>query len=61
MKCLHICNDLLGSKVHLKLYTKLTQLGLDQVIYYPIRKSTISKHKVYLRKPTWTQLLHPNL
>ena len=43
MKCLHICNDLMGSKVHENLYLSLEKAGLDQVIYYPLRKHTVTK------------------
>lgn len=37
-KVLHISNDFANSKVHCELYQKLDQLGLDQVVYTPIRR-----------------------
>tara|TARA_R110000751_G_scaffold49322_1_gene109865 strand:+ start:402 stop:1553 length:1152 start_codon:yes stop_codon:yes gene_type:complete len=43
MKCLHICNDFTGSKVHLNLYKKLEDLDLEQVIYNPIKSSSLPK------------------
>ncbi|KGK29133.1 glycosyltransferase family 4 protein [Cellulophaga sp. E6(2014)] len=39
MKCLHICNDFHGSKVHSNLYEKLDDIGLTQIIYNPIKKT----------------------
>lgn len=47
MKCLHICNDLLHSKVHENLYDNLARLDLDQTIYYPVRQHTIEKTMAY--------------
>ncbi|WP_299523664.1 glycosyltransferase family 4 protein [Winogradskyella sp.] len=43
MRCLHICNDLLGSKVHENLYFNLQNLGNSQTLYYPLRKNKIQK------------------
>lgn len=43
MKCLHICNDLMGSKVHENLYNNLSKLKIDQDIYYPVRQHTKNK------------------
>lgn len=43
MNCLHICNDLLGSKVHENLYKKLGELKITQTIYYPSRAHTVTK------------------
>ena len=40
MKCLHICNDLMGSKVHENLYQSLGKFNIEQTIYYPLRKHT---------------------
>jgi len=40
MKCLHICNDFSKSKVHKNLYSQLDNLGLEQIIFNPIRKNT---------------------
>lgn len=40
MKCLHICNDFSHTKVHKNLYSNLDELGLEQVIYNPIRQNT---------------------
>ena len=37
MKCLHLCNALLGSEVHESLYKELDQQGLQQEIFYPLR------------------------
>ena len=47
MKCLHICNDLLGSKVHENLYSHLEELGLEQVVYYNVRPNSIIKAAQY--------------
>ncbi len=41
MNCLHICNDLLGSKVHENLYKSLKELEINQVIYHPLRKHSV--------------------
>lgn len=43
MKCLHICNDLMGSRVHVNLYRSLEKNGVEQAIYYPLRAHKISK------------------
>lgn len=60
MKCLHICNDFLGSKVHQNLYNELNENGIEQVLFYPTRlkKSKIEKdseenflYPVYASKP----------
>ena len=40
-KVLHICNDFTYSKVHTELYQKLDQLGVEQIIYSPIRKKEL--------------------
>lgn len=40
-KVLHISNDFTYSKVHTELYQKLDQLGVEQVIYTPIRKKEL--------------------
>lgn len=45
MKCLHICNDYLGSKVHENLYKSLDGLGVEQTIFYPLRKHKINTLK----------------
>lgn len=50
MKCLHICNDLLGSKVHENLYNHLNELKMDQDIYYPVRKHTQNKISEFKKK-----------
>ena len=43
MKCLHICNDLIGSKVHENLYQGLDKFNIEQTIYYPLRKHALEK------------------
>lgn len=42
MKCLHICNDLVGSKVHENLYLSFENMGIEQEIFCPIRSYTKS-------------------
>ncbi|MBE6331117.1 MAG: glycosyltransferase family 4 protein [Bacteroidales bacterium] len=37
MKVLHICNDFAGSKVHASLVRELDLLGVEQVVYCPVR------------------------
>jgi glycosyltransferase involved in cell wall biosynthesis len=39
MKVLHLCNDYLGSKVHANLYAALYRLEVEQVLYFPLRRS----------------------
>ena len=43
MKCLHVCNDLAGSKVHENLYTHLEAMGLQQDIFFPLREPVLPK------------------
>ena len=50
MNCLHICNDFMGSKVHENLYRELEKQGIDQTIFYALRKTKISKVKDYEKK-----------
>lgn len=38
MKCLHLCNDFLGSKVHQNLYEELSKIAIDQTVFYPSRQ-----------------------
>jgi len=45
MRCLHICNDFLGSKVHEKLYMNLDNLNQEQTVFYPLWKNIIHKFK----------------
>jgi glycosyltransferase involved in cell wall biosynthesis len=40
MKCLHIANDFSLTKVHKNLYTLLDDLGLEQIIFNPVRENT---------------------
>lgn len=49
MKCLHICNDLLGSKVHKNLYNHLERPELDQSIYYASRNTLSKKQHDYIK------------
>lgn len=37
MKALHICNDFAGSKVHVSLTKQLDGMGVNQIIYCPVR------------------------
>ena len=45
MNCLHICNDFMGSKVHENLYANLHKLGIEQTVFYPLRKNKINTFK----------------
>lgn len=47
MNCLHICNDFMGSKVHENLYRELEKQGIEQTIFYPVRKTKLKKVKSY--------------
>ncbi|RKN76945.1 glycosyltransferase family 4 protein [Ulvibacterium marinum] len=47
MRCLHICNDFMGSKVHENLYKNLNKLDIEQTIFYPLRSNKIGKLKNY--------------
>lgn len=50
MKCLHICNDFYGSKVHSNLYEKLDDLGIKQIIYNPVKQNIdLTKNKIILK------------
>lgn len=50
MKCLHICNDFYGSKVHSNLYEKLDDLGIKQIIYNPVKRNIdLTKNKIILK------------
>lgn len=40
-KVLHICNDFTYSKVHTELYQQLDKLGVEQIIYSPIRSQEL--------------------
>lgn len=52
MRCLHICNDFLGSQVHRNLYTGLDKLGVEQIIFVPYRKTqNINKNKIEFEQP----------
>lgn len=50
MKCLHLCNDLLGSKVHQNLYKSLAAAGFEQEIFYPARNGTTAKFDKFCRE-----------
>lgn len=41
MNILHICNDYSGSRVHQNLYLALDNLNIKQVVFCPIRYSTV--------------------
>lgn len=46
MKVLHICNDFAGSKVHVSLTKQLDGMGVNQIIYCPVRdKQLVGKNK----------------
>lgn len=47
IKCLHICNDLIGSKVHANLYRELKNKGVYQKIFYSVRPNTVNSFKSY--------------
>ena len=40
IKCLHICNDFLGSKVYQRLYEQLDKNRVEQYIFCPLRKTS---------------------
>lgn len=40
MHILHICNDFLGTKAHISLFTELDKLGIKQTIYVPLNPHT---------------------
>lgn len=45
MKILHICNDFLGSKVHKRLYERLSDFNINQTVFSPVRSSTLTEYK----------------
>lgn len=46
MNILHICNGFAGSKVHVNLAKKLDSIGLNQIVYCPVREvSLIGKNQ----------------
>lgn len=46
MRVLHVCNGFAGSKVHVSLAQKLDILGIDQMVYCPVRElSLIGKNQ----------------
>lgn len=47
MKILHICNDFLGSKVHVNLYNNISY---EQYVYFPFRKHTKDKNMPQLNQ-----------
>jgi len=48
MNCLHLCNDLLGSKVHKNLYNHLGNLNLQQTIFFASRKNISEKDQKFI-------------
>ena len=42
IKCLQLCNDLLGSEVHQHLYRHLAEADLCQDIFYPLRRHKLA-------------------
>ena len=40
MKILHICNDFSFTKVHRNLYEQLDSLGLEQIVFNPVKNNT---------------------
>lgn len=63
MKVLHICNDLFGSRVHANLYTHLSDRGLDEVVFAPIRQEVENRtgllpEKVVLLKDLVIKPIH---
>ena len=61
MKCLHICNDFLGSKVHENLYKSLDNQGVEQTIFYPLRKNKTTALKNYKKKFNFEFIVSPPL
>ncbi len=51
-KILHICNDFTYSKVHTELYQHLDQLGVDQIVYSPIRDKQLDGNNRFERSHT---------
>ncbi len=51
-KVLHICNDFTYSKVHTELYQQLDNLGVDQIIYSPIRNKELEGQNQFEGKHT---------
>ncbi|WP_224490195.1 glycosyltransferase family 4 protein [Robertkochia flava] len=51
MNCLHLCNDLLGSKVHLNLYHQLHRIGLQQSIFFASRREHKGLNEVKSKNP----------
>jgi len=46
MKILHICNDFAGSKVYVNLVKKMDDIGINQIIYCPVRnKFSVGKNQ----------------
>jgi hypothetical protein len=45
MRCLHICNNFLESKVHEILYLNLDNLNQEQPVFYRLWKNIIHKFK----------------
>lgn len=46
-KVLHICNDFPNSKVHAELYQQLDKIGVDQVVYSPIRSQELDGRNAF--------------
>jgi glycosyltransferase involved in cell wall biosynthesis len=61
MNCLHICNDLLGSKVHQKLYERLIGHGVDQTVFYPSRSNTWDRAKDFQNQAPYKVVTSPPL
>lgn len=53
IKILHISNDFAGSTVHKCLYSELDKLGVEQLVYCPVRDSQLIGKNNFVGKNTW--------
>ncbi len=58
MRILHICNDYSYSQVYKNLYQELDLLGIEQIIYNPVRPSLNKDNNVFAFKVNNSQLIH---
>lgn len=47
MSVLQICSDFAGSKVHVELFKRLTQQGVEQIVYCPIRDEKLMDNNYF--------------
>lgn len=63
MKILHICNDLYGSKVHVNLLNRLSECGVEQCVFAPLRRDVSGfsldiSDRILLRKANVVKFYH---